>query len=165
MSSVTVLLCLVVQSCPTLCNPMDCSPPGSSVHGNSPGKNTGLGCHALLQGIFPTQGSSPGLPHCRWILYHLRFKSDLCRTFQRERTSVSVLYSYLGFPNVQFVAATLYFSFLMKLKHHKIFGAPHALRFLKKWVTSDFLYPRICVFIWFIESIALSTLGLDMRIL
>ena len=39
-------------------NSMDCSLPGSSVHGDSPGKNTGLGCHALLQGIFPTQGSS-----------------------------------------------------------------------------------------------------------
>ena len=50
---------------------MDCSPPGSSVHGDSPGKNTGVGCHALLRGIFPTQGLNPGLPHCRWILYHL----------------------------------------------------------------------------------------------
>ena len=40
---------------------MDCSPPGSSVHGESPGKNTGVGCHALLQGIFPTQGSNPAL--------------------------------------------------------------------------------------------------------
>ena len=49
---------------------MDCSLPGSSVHGDSPGKNTGVGCHALLQGIFLTQGSNPGLPHCR-ILYHL----------------------------------------------------------------------------------------------
>ena len=39
----------------TLCNPIDCSPPGSSVHGDSPGKNTGVGCHALLQGIFPTR--------------------------------------------------------------------------------------------------------------
>ena len=38
---------------------------------NSPGQNTGVGCHALLQGIFPTQGSNPGLPHCRRILYHL----------------------------------------------------------------------------------------------
>ena len=36
-----------------------------------PGKNTGDGCHALLQGIFPTQGSNPGIPHCRWILYKL----------------------------------------------------------------------------------------------
>ena len=38
---------------------------------NSPGQNTGLGSHSLLQGIFPTQGSYPGLPHCRRILYQL----------------------------------------------------------------------------------------------
>ena len=55
---------------------MDCSPPGSSVHGDSPGKNTGVGCHVLLQGIFPTQGSNPGLPHCRWILYQLSHKGS-----------------------------------------------------------------------------------------
>ena len=48
---------------------MDCSPPGSSVHGDSPGKSTGVGCHTLLQGILPTQGSNPGLLHCRRILY------------------------------------------------------------------------------------------------
>ena len=47
--------CVLSQSCPTLCNPMDCSLPGSSVHG---GKNTRVGCHFLLQGIFPTQGSN-----------------------------------------------------------------------------------------------------------
>ena len=47
-------------SCPTLCNPMDCSPPDSSVSGDSPGKNTGVGCHALLQGIFLTQESIGG---------------------------------------------------------------------------------------------------------
>ena len=52
---------LVAQLCLTLFDPMECSPPGSSVHGDSPGKNTGVGCHALLQGIFPTQGSNPGL--------------------------------------------------------------------------------------------------------
>ena len=45
----------LLQLCLALCNPMDCKPPGSSVHG-SPGKNTGMGCHSLLQGIFPTQG-------------------------------------------------------------------------------------------------------------
>ena len=49
------VLCLVAQSCPTLCNPMDCSPPGSSVHGDSLGKNTRVGCHAFLQGLFPTR--------------------------------------------------------------------------------------------------------------
>ena len=59
------MLCLIAQWCPFLCDPMDCSPPGFSVHGDSPGKNTGVGCHALLQGIFPTQGPNPGLAHCR----------------------------------------------------------------------------------------------------
>ena len=49
-----IMLYLVAQSCLTLCDPMDCSPSDSSVHGDSPGKNTGVGCHALLQGIFPT---------------------------------------------------------------------------------------------------------------
>ena len=38
---------------------------------NSPGQNTGVGSLSLLQGIFPTQGLNPGLPHCRWILYQL----------------------------------------------------------------------------------------------
>ena len=49
-----------LQSCPTLCNPMDCSSPDSSVHGDSPGKNTGVGSCALLQGIFPTQDGTHG---------------------------------------------------------------------------------------------------------
>ena len=38
---------------------------------NSPGQSTGVHSLSLLQGIFPTQGSNPGLPHCRWIIYHL----------------------------------------------------------------------------------------------
>ena len=45
----TLRAVLVTQSCLSLCDPMDCSPPGSSVHRNSPGKKTGVGCHALLQ--------------------------------------------------------------------------------------------------------------------
>ena len=50
-----VLCLLSAQSCPALCNSKDCSLPGSSIHEDSPGKNTGVGCHVLLQGIFPTQ--------------------------------------------------------------------------------------------------------------
>ena len=65
------IACLVTQSCLTVCDPKDCSPPGSSVHGDSPGMDTGVGCHVLLQGIFPTQGSNPGLSHCRQIFYCL----------------------------------------------------------------------------------------------
>ena len=64
-------MCLVIQSCLTLCDLSDCSPPASSVHGDSPGKNNGVDCHVLLQRVFPIQGSNPGIPHCRCILYHL----------------------------------------------------------------------------------------------
>ena len=64
-------LCLVTQLCPTLCDPRDDSLPGSLVSGDSPAKNTGVGSHSLLQGVFPTQGSNQGLPHCRKILYRL----------------------------------------------------------------------------------------------
>ena len=58
---------LVAQSCQTLWDPMDYRPPGSSVHGDSPGKNTGVGCHSLHQGIKPTvpalqAGSLPSEP-------------------------------------------------------------------------------------------------------
>ena len=71
-----------LRLCPSLCDPMDCSPRGCSVHGDSPGKYTGVGCHFPLQGIFPTQGSNCGLLHCRRVLYclshlkaHYRFRS------------------------------------------------------------------------------------------
>ena len=71
-----VYVCLVAQLYPTLCDSMDCSPPGSSVHGDSPGNSTGVGCHALLQDIFPNEGSNPALPHCRQILYWLSHNSE-----------------------------------------------------------------------------------------
>ena len=67
-----VCVCAHAQPCSTLCDPTDCSPPGSSVHGDSPGKNTGVGSHALLQGIFPTQGSNPRL----WRLWHWQADSS-----------------------------------------------------------------------------------------
>ena len=73
--SCCVVAGLVTQSCPILCVPMDGSPPGSSVHGHSPGKNTGVG--ASSRGIFPSQGWNPGLLHCRQILYHLSHQGSL----------------------------------------------------------------------------------------
>ena len=63
---------LVTQLCPNLCSTMDCN------LRNSPSKNTGVGCHSLLQAIFLTQGLNPGLLHCRQILYclsHYQFSS------------------------------------------------------------------------------------------
>ena len=55
----------------SFCNPMDCSQPGSSVHGISQARALEWDCHFFLQGIFPTQGSNLGVLHCRQILYHL----------------------------------------------------------------------------------------------
>ena len=54
---------LVTKSCPPVCDSMDCSPPGFSAPWDSSGKNTGVDCHFLLQGIFPTQGSNLSLLH------------------------------------------------------------------------------------------------------
>ena len=76
-------LCFVVQLCPTLCDPKDCI----ARQGDSPRKNTGVGHHALLQGIFPTRGSNPDLLHCRQILYHLSHQEALSTTMY--------LFSYL----------------------------------------------------------------------
>ena len=53
---VCVCVCSATKCGQLFCDSMDCSLPGSSVHGYSPGKDTGVGCHSLLQGIFPTQG-------------------------------------------------------------------------------------------------------------
>ena len=65
----------VTRLCLTLCNPMDCSLPDSSVHGILRAYYwiwyTGVGCHSFLQGIFPTQGLNPGLPHCKQMHYPL----------------------------------------------------------------------------------------------
>ena len=62
---------LFPQLCLALLPSMDYSQPSFSVHGIFQGKNTGVGSHSLLQGIFWTQGSNPGFLHCRQILYHL----------------------------------------------------------------------------------------------
>ena len=62
---------LLLLTSAQLCLTLHCGLPGSSVPWDFPGKNTGLGSHFLLQGIFMTQGLNPGLPHCRQTLYHL----------------------------------------------------------------------------------------------
>ena len=72
------------ELCPTLCNLADCSLPGSSVHGDSPGKNTAVGCQALLQEIFPTQGSNPDLLHCKQILHQLSHQGSPMRSLHLE---------------------------------------------------------------------------------
>ena len=98
-------VCLVTQSCSTLCNRMDCNSPGSSVRGDSPGQNTEVDCHALLHGIFPTQGLNPGLPHCRQILYQLSHQGFIQATqvqfLGRELTSRNTLLLIAASPRSQ----------------------------------------------------------------
>ena len=107
--------------CPILCDPMDCSPPGSSVHGDSPGKNTGMACHALLQGIFPTQGwnlrllcllhwqagSTPTEPHqnisaCHQSHAHCWWGSPNCGDFfQFQDAAIAIMVWELGAEYVE----------------------------------------------------------------
>ena len=69
---------------------------------NSPSKNTGVGCHSLLHGIFPTQGMNLGLLHCRQILYHL----NLCNTHKQSLgfgtlfllIAIGISFSNIGHP-------------------------------------------------------------------
>ena len=87
-----------LQSCLTLCNPMDISPSGSSDHGDSPGKNTRVDCHALLQGIFPTQGLNLcllHLLHCRWIFLHSEPLRKPCWRERMLKIEAAVLYNLI----------------------------------------------------------------------
>ena len=70
---------------------MDYSPLGCSVHGDSPGKNMGVGCHALLQRIFPTLGSNPCLLHCRRILYQISHQRSPARLLAKVAQSCLTL--------------------------------------------------------------------------
>ena len=79
------MLLTSVQSCLTLRNPMDGSLPGSLVHGIFPGKNTGVDCHFLLQGIFLTQGSNLGL------LRLLHWQADSLPLAPPGKTKLSVI--------------------------------------------------------------------------
>ena len=92
-------------------------------HGLSPGQNTGAGSLSLLQGIFPTQGSNPGLPHCRWILYQLSHQGTalfraLTLTLRSQPDSSSL-------SNVQTIwftstESSLLYSFLKNTKYFYI---------------------------------------------
>ena len=91
-------MCSVAQFCPTLCNPMDCSPPGSSVHGILLGKNIEVRCHFLLQGIIPTQGWKPSLLHCRQILHHCT--TSLSRMVVLKEQTEKPGWGVLGRPGI-----------------------------------------------------------------
>ena len=118
------MLCLLTQSCLSLCNPMGCSLPGSSVHVESPSKNIRVDCHALFQEIFPTQGSNPGLPHCMWIVYRLnhqgspRILEKVAFLFSREtlRPHISCL-PYTSWRQLLAKKVFTHLSFIFLAKH------------------------------------------------
>ena len=101
----SVHACSVAQSCPTLCDPIDCSPPGSSFPRDFPGKNTGVGCHFLLQGIFPTQGSNPSF----LCLLHWQAGSLPLPTLKKERKKfLLICQSYISIHFPSFNAIVLF---------------------------------------------------------
>ena len=83
----------VAQTCPTLCDPMDSSLTRFLRPWDFPGKNSGVGCHFLLQGIFPTQGLNPGLLHCRQMLYHLSHQGR-CVQRAKRKAPLSLIVKY-----------------------------------------------------------------------
>ena len=107
--TVLCLKCVCVldtQSCPTLCDPMDLQPTRLLCPRDSPGKNTGVGCHVLLQGVFLTQGSSPSLLHYGWILYHLSHREALWQFF----ITGGIMYTLLFFCRIFIIPAFSYLS-------------------------------------------------------
>ena len=83
-------MCLVARSCPTLCDPMTCSPPGSSLHEILQARILEWGANPSSRGIFPTQGSNPVLLHCSRILYLLSHQRlSVRRGFFKSVTSIS----------------------------------------------------------------------------
>ena len=90
----------VAPSCPTLCNPMDCSLTGSSVHGILQAIVLEWTAISFSRGIFPTQGSNPGLPHCRQTLYclsHLK-QGLIFSCLIKNIGNISFLLLSIGFP-------------------------------------------------------------------
>ena len=88
MDSRTSFCCSVAKLCPTLCDPMDCSTPGSSVLHYLPGKNTKVSCHFFLWGIFLTQGLNP----CLLCLLHWQADSVPLRHLRSPINVISVMW-------------------------------------------------------------------------
>ena len=108
----SVLEVLVTQSCPTL-QPHGLWPTRLLCPWDSPGKNTGLGYHSLLQGGLPTQGLNPGLLHCRQIHSLLEVLSS---PVQHRNTSLTWLTSEMS---IQFFMHLSFFSFLFNILLHR----------------------------------------------
>ena len=91
-----------LQSCLTLCDPPDCSPARPLCPWNSPGKNTGVDCHAFSQGIFPTQGLNPCLLHL------LHWQAGSLPLVPPGKLSLGVIYIYTYCTNINLLMHLLY---------------------------------------------------------
>ena len=81
--------CSAAQSCPALCDPVDCSQPGSPpLSMGFSGQEYWSGSHSLPQGTFLTQGLNLCLLHCRWILYHMSHQESHVRSMNQDKLDV-----------------------------------------------------------------------------
>ena len=115
------------------CTPMDYTSPGSFVHGNSPGKTTGVGCHTLLQGIFSSQGQNPGILHRRQILYHL------CQYFE-SRMQANLYSSFILRLNPSILLSMKSSLVLTKRLSHHVFMF---LQSLEKLILTEIIHNAI----------------------
>ena len=116
------ILCFPVLSCSVVFNslqPHGLQPARLLYPWNYISKNTGESCHALLQGIFPTQGSNPGLPYCRWILYRLSHQGSLC-------FPVPLFFRLGSYGYMWIVAITLLASYLPPTSYDLIIPPPYS---------------------------------------
>ena len=147
-----VVLCLVTSVLSTLCNQMGCSQAGFSLHGDSPGKNTGVGWHAILQGIFPTQGSNPDLPHCRWILYCLTAphpQGSLIKVkWGKKGRLVDTVWEGEGEMNWESSMKTYTFSSFQLPSHVRLFVAPGTASRLPCSSPTPGAYSNSCLSPW-----------------
>ena len=119
--STVLMRAYISMSCPTLCDPTDSASPGCSVHGDSRGKNTVVGCHALLQGVFPTQ---------RWklcLLHLLHGNAD-------EFFTASATWEAPTVVTVLASLSVLKLLFRCLQWHHSHFVSFHVWLFLSPWL-------------------------------
>ena len=131
--------------------------PGSSVHGFL--KNTGVGCHSLLQGIFTTQRSNLGLLHCRQILYHLCHQGN----FNKHRSHIlhdALLITKL-FHMYSFLEASLQTSELLSSVYDGDKQGWQKLGELPKWLSAadSQIWAHLLVLQWWLQSTSINQKG------
>ena len=128
---------LVALSCPTLCDSMELTK--LLCPWDSPGKNTGVGCYSILQGIFPTQGSNPGLLHCRQILCHLSYRGG--PKIHYFKVSFALTYFHVSRDNIDKEILDLYcflvlLSIKQPLKWSEVKSLSHVRLFVTPWTVA-----------------------------